>query len=67
MILIKNVCRLPHNVAQEWLSNLLPLPGNEGCFELEEPIEVEQSFEGKPLFIYYDARDKAYWLAFMDV
>lgn len=66
MISIKKICRLPCNVAQEWLSELLPPPSDyKEYMESERLIEIGQSFAVKPLLIYKET-DEEYWLVFLD-
>lgn len=66
MIAIRKVCRLHHDVAQAWLSKLLP-PSNDyqEYMESERLIEIGQSFAGKPLLICKDTAEE-YWLVFLD-
>lgn len=61
MVLIKNICRIHYDVAQEWLSKISPPPSSD-----EALIEIGQSFEGKPLYIYKDTYEEYYWLAFLE-
>ena len=64
MVLIKKICRIHCDVAQEWLSKISPPPSSDD--DLDDAIEIGQSFEGKPLFIYKDTYEEYYWLAFLE-